>query len=137
MREFSTQGTQFTINRKPTFLRGTMEGAIFPKTGYPPTSVEEWIRIFKICRSYGLNHLRFHSWCPPEAAFTAADQTGFYLQLESSSWANQGSPIGDGNAIDQYIYDESERMVNAYGSHPSFCMMAYGNEPGGENQIKY
>lgn len=137
MREFATKGTQFTINGRPVFLRGTMEGAIFPKTGYPPTSVEEWIRIFKICRSYGLNHMRFHSWCPPEAAFTAADQTGFYLQLESSSWANQGSPIGDGNPIDEYIYDESERMVKAYGNHPSFCMMAYGNEPSGKNHIQY
>lgn len=137
MREFSTRGTRFTINGKPTFLRGTMEGAIFPKTGYPPTNVKEWMRIFKICRSYGLNHMRFHSWCPPDAAFIAADQMGFYLQLESSSWANQGSGIGDGNAIDQYIYDESERMVKAYGNHPSFCMMAYGNEPAGKNHIKY
>ena len=137
MREFSTQGTQFTINGRPVFLRGTMEGAIFPKTGYPPTAVEEWMRIFRICKSYGLNHMRFHSWCPPEAAFTAADQMGFYLQLESSSWANQGSPIGDGNALDQYIYDESARMVKAYGNHPSFCMMAYGNEPSGENHIAY
>lgn len=137
MREFSTQGTHFTINGRPVFLRGTMEGAIFPKTGYPPTAVEEWMRIFRVCKSYGLNHMRFHSWCPPEAAFTAADQMGFFLQLESSSWANQGSSIGDGKAIDQYIYDESARMVKAYGNHPSFCMMAYGNEPAGKNQIAY
>lgn len=137
MRQFSTSGTQFTINGRPVFLRGTMEGAIFPKTGYPPTEVEEWMRIFRICRSYGLNHMRFHSWCPPEAAFIAADQMGFYLQVESSSWANQGSAIGDGKAIDQYIYDESARMVKAYGNHPSFCMMAYGNEPAGDNHIGY
>jgi hypothetical protein len=137
MREFSTRGTQFTINGKPVFLRGTMEGAIFPKTGYPPTDVEEWMRIFKICKSYGLNHMRFHSWCPPEAAFEAADQLGFYLQIEASSWANQGSSIGDDNPIDKYIYDESQRMIKAYGNHPSLCMMAYGNEPGGDNQVKY
>lgn len=137
MREFSTRDTEFTINGKLTFLRGTMEGAIFPKIGYPPTDVEEWKRIFNVCRSYGLNHMRFHSWCPPEAAFEAADSLGFYLQIESSSWANQGSSVGDGNPIDQYIYDESERMIRAYGNHPSLCMMAYGNEPAGENHIEY
>lgn len=137
MREFSTRGTEFTINGKLTFLRGTMEGAIFPKTGYPPTDVEEWKRIFNVCRSYGLNHMRFHSWCPPEAAFQAADSLGFYLQIEGSSWANQGSSVGDGNPIDQYIYDESERMIRTYGNHPSLCMMAYGNEPAGENHIEY
>lgn len=137
MREFSTEGTQFTINGKPIFLRGTMEGAIFPKTGYPSTDVEEWTRIFEICKAYGLNHMRFHSWCPPEAAFEAADQLGFYLQIEASSWANQGATIGDGKPLDRYIYDESERMVKAYGNHPSLCMMAYGNEPAGENHVEY
>jgi hypothetical protein len=133
MREFSTQGTQFTINGHLTFLRGTLECAIFPKTGYPPTDVASWMRIFKICRSYGLNHMRFHSWTPPEAAFEAADRSGFYLQVECSSWANQGATIGDGKPLDQYIYDESNRVVKAYGNHPSFCMMVYGNEPAGKN----
>ncbi len=137
MREFATRGTQFTINGRPTFLRGTLECAIFPKTGYPPTDVELWLRIFKIARSYGLNHMRFHSWCPPEAAFDAADQSGFYLHVEASSWANQGSSIGDGKPIDKYIYDETERMLLAYGNHPSFCMLAYGNEPAGRNQKQY
>jgi hypothetical protein len=137
MREFSTRETQFTINGQPTFLRGTLECAIFPKTGYPPTDVEAWIHIFKVCRSYGLNHIRFHSWTPPEAAFEAADHTGFYLHIECSSWANQGATIGDGKPLDQYIYDESNRIIRAYGNHPSFCMMAYGNEPAGKNAIQY
>lgn len=137
MRDFSTQGTQFTINGRLTFLRGTLECAIFPKTGYPPMDVAAWMHIFKVCKSYGLNHIRFHSWCPPEAAFEAADHSGFYLQIECSSWANQGSAIGDGKPIDQYIYKESERIVQAYGNHPSFCMMAYGNEPAGKNLIEY
>jgi hypothetical protein len=134
MREFGIRGTQFTINGRPLFLRGTLECAIFPKTGYPPTDTASWMRIFRIARAHGLNHLRFHSWCPPEAAFTAADHTGFYLHVECSSWANQGSAIGDGKPVDQYLYDESERMVNAYGNHPSFCMMLYGNEPAGDKQ---
>ncbi|MBB6129226.1 sugar-binding domain-containing protein [Mucilaginibacter lappiensis] len=137
MRSFSSQGTQFTINNKPTFLRGTLECAAYPKTGFPPTDLQSWMRILTICRSYGLNHLRFHSWCPPDAAFEAADRLGFYFQIECASWANQGASIGDGNPLDQYIYDESNRIVKAYGNHPSFCMMNYGNEPNGKNLVKY
>jgi hypothetical protein len=81
--------------------------------------------------------MRFHSWCPPEAAFVAADYLGVYLQVECSSWANQGSSIGDGKPIDQWLYKEGEHILEAYGNHPSFCMMAYGNEPAGENQVEF
>jgi hypothetical protein len=118
-------------------LRGTLECAIFPKTGYPPTDVDEWKRIFNVVKSHGLNHVRFHSWCPPEAAFNAADELGVYLQVECSSWANQSTTLGDGLPIDKFVYDESERIVNAYGNHPSFVMMAYGNEPRGRNHTNY
>jgi hypothetical protein len=137
MREFGKRGTQFTINGRPVFLRGTLECAIFPKTGYPPTDTASWMRIFRIARAHGLNHMRFHSWCPPEAAFEAADHAGFYLHVECSSWANSGSTLGDGKPIDSYLYAESERMVRAYGNHPSFCMMLYGNEPAGANLEKW
>lgn len=27
-----------------------------------------------------MNYLRFHSYCPPDAAFRVADKMGFYLQ---------------------------------------------------------
>lgn len=134
MRKFSTQGTRLTINNRPTFMRGTLECAIFPETGYPPTDTASWMRIYRIARAYGLNQLRFHSWCPPKAAFEAADRTGFYLQVECGSWANQGSSIGDGAPLDQFIYDEGDRILKAYGNHPSFCMFLYGNEPAGNNQ---
>ena len=137
MREFKTNGKQILINGQPTFLRGTLECAIFPKTGYPATDVDEWVRIFDICRAHGLNHMRFHSWCPPKAAFDAADQTGFYLQVEASSWANQSTTLGDGKPIDKYLYEESERMMAEFGNHPSFCMFAFGNEPGGPNQHQF
>lgn len=137
MREFKVAGKQLQINGNPAFLRGTLECAIFPKTGYPATGIPEWLRIFDVCRAHGLNHMRFHSWCPPEAAFEAADQTGFYLSVECSSWANGSTTIGDGKPIDQYLYDESQRMVESYGNHPSFCMMVYGNEPAGVNQVSF
>ncbi len=137
MREFKVAGTRFEINGRPVFLRGTLECAIFPKTGYPAMDVKEWARIFNVIKAHGLNHIRFHSWCPPEAAFIAADKAGIYLQVECSNWANQGSSIGDGKPIDKWLYDEAESILDAYGNHPSFCLMAYGNEPGGKNQGKY
>lgn len=134
MREFKTSGKHILINGQPTFLRGTLECAIFPKTGYPATDLNEWLRIFNVARAHGLNHFRFHSWCPPQAAFDAADQLGFYLHVECSSWANQSTTIGDGKPFDKYLYEESQRMIDEYGNHPSFCMMVYGNEPAGKNQ---
>ncbi len=136
MHEFKADGRIFTINGQPTFLRGTVNNCEFPLTGYPPTDEAAWDRIFKICRAHGLNHMRFHSWCPPEAAFTAADKAGFYLYVEGPSWANHGTGLGLGRPIDQYIYDETDRMAKSYGNHPSFCMMGYGNEPSGK-QVEY
>jgi hypothetical protein len=136
MREFKADGKTFIINGLPVFLRGTVNNCEFPLTGYPPTTEAEWDRIFKICKAHGLNHMRFHSWCPPEAAFDAADKAGLYLHVEGPSWANHGSGLGLGRPIDQYIYDETNRMAKWYGNHPSFCMMAYGNEPSGK-QVEY
>ncbi|MEP6682870.1 MAG: sugar-binding domain-containing protein [Parafilimonas sp.] len=137
MHEFKSTNTQLLINGRPTFLRGTLECAVTPLTGYPSTENAFWKNVFSVAKSYGLNHLRFHSWCPPEAAFTAADSAGFYLQIECSSWANQGATIGDGNPLDTFIYNESERIIKNFGNHPSFCMMAYGNEPAGKNHKEY
>ena len=137
MREFKTNGTRFEVNGRQIFLRGTLECCIFPLTGYPPTDVNSWVKVLQTFKDYGLNTVRFHSWCPPEAAFTAADKFGFYFQIECSSWANSGTTIGDGASIDDYIYKEGDRIIAAYGNHPSFCMLAYGNEPAGANQKAY
>ncbi len=137
LREFKVDGSRFAVNGRPVFLRGTMECAIFPKTGYPPTGPEYWEKIFSAVKAHGLNHVRFHSWCPPEAAFDVADEMGVYLQVECSSWANQSTQLGSGLPVDQYIWDESKRIVKAYGNHPSFVMMAYGNEPGGPHYSEF
>jgi hypothetical protein len=133
MRQFGTKGTQFTINDRPTFLRGTLECCIFPLTGYPDMSVQGWVRIFRIAKVHGLNHMRFHSWCPPEAAFEAADRMGFMFHVECPAWTT----IGNGKPIDKFIYAEGDRILKDYGNHPSFCMLAYGNEPGGRNQKRF
>jgi hypothetical protein len=137
MREFKTNGTRFEVNGRQIFLRGTLECCIFPLTGYPPTDLNSWVKELQTFKDYGLNTVRFHSWCPPEAAFTAADKIGLYFQIECSSWANSGTTIGDGGIIDDYIYKEGDRIISAYGNHPSFCMLAYGNEPAGVNQNAY
>lgn len=137
MREFKTDGTRFKINGRPIFLRGTTECCIFPITGYPPSDVKSWEKVLQTCKDYGLNHVRFHSFCPPEAAFIAADKLGIYFHIECSSWANQGTSIGDGGKVDKFIYEEGDRIIKEYGNHPSFCMLAYGNEPAGDKQEEY
>lgn len=131
MREFSIKGKYFYINGTKVVLRGTVENCDFPLTGYAPMDEKSWERVFRICKSFGLNHMRFHSYCPPEAAFEAADIVGFYLQPEGPSWPNHGVKLGYGLPIDTYLMDETKRMDQFYGNHPSFCMMACGNEPAG------
>ena len=127
LREFGTQGQDFLINGRVTNLRGTHNGGDFPLTGYPSTDVEFWRRIFRTCREFGLNSMRFHSWCPPEAAFAAADQLGFYLQPEAGMW----NPISPGSDIEKELYAETDRIIRAYGNHPSFVMLSASNEPAG------
>ncbi len=133
LRQLGIDGTQFTVNRRKMFFRGTLECCIFPLTGYPPTDVESWKRIIRICQSHGLNHIRFHSWCPPEAAFAAADELGFYYQVEIAAWCD----VGSGKSVDKWLYEEAHRILKAYGNHPSFMLMPYGNEPSGRNREEY
>jgi hypothetical protein len=132
IRDVSVSDRYIAINGKKTHLRGTVENCCFPETGYPPTDVESWLRVLAKCKEYGLNHMRFHSYCPPDAAFTAADQLGMYLQPEGPSWPNHGVRLRRGMAIDQYLTDECKRIVDTYGWHPSFVMLAAGNEPAGD-----
>jgi hypothetical protein len=94
IRKLEIHGNHFRLNDRRIFLRGNLECCIFPKAGYPPMSVEEWKKLIRTVQSYGLNHFRFHSWCPPEAAFVAADELGFYFQVESPLWDGTGN-IGD------------------------------------------
>lgn len=137
MREIKAQNGRLTVNSHPAFMRGTLDCAAFPKTGFPPTDKASWRKVFAACKAHGKNHVRYHSWCPPEAAFAAADEMGMYLEVECSGWVNTTVTLGDGLPIDKYIMDESEAMVKAYGNHPSFCMMMYGNEPAGNKQSDY
>lgn len=136
MRKIEARGKMFFLNGREIQLRGTVENCDFPLTGYAPMDVDSWIKVFKRCREYGLNHMRFHSYCPPEAAFIAADIVGFYIQPEGPSWPNHGVKLGNGQSIDKYLMDETKEIVRVYGNHPSFCMLACGNEPAG-NWVKW
>jgi hypothetical protein len=130
LREIGTKGTQFVINGRKVFFRGTLECCIFPRTGYPPTDMAEWKRIIGVARAHGVNQMRFHSWCPPEAAFAAADEMGFYFLVECAAWTE----VGKGKPIDRWLYAEADRILAAYGNHPSFVLMSSGNEPSGEHR---
>lgn len=127
LRDFHAEGQDFIMNGRKTELRGTHDGGDFPLTGYPPTDVESWKHIIRVCQSWGLNHLRFHSWCPPEAAFEAADELGFYLQPECGMW----NTISPGTPMERMLYEETDRILKAYGNHPSFVLLSPSNEPHG------
>lgn len=130
LRDFKSNGQQFTVNGEPVHLRGRHDGMVFPLTGYAPMEVNGWLRHFSIAREYGLNHVRFHTCCPPEAAFQAADELGMYLQPELSVWCTLAAPGEDGydEAAQTQLIREGLRLQACFGHHPSFCMMSLGNE---------
>ncbi|WP_281636240.1 sugar-binding domain-containing protein [Flavobacterium marginilacus] len=132
MRSFSRKGSVLSINEQPVFLRGTLECDIFPLTGHPPMDKEGWRKVFGTARNWGLNHLRFHSWCPPQAAFEVADEMGFYLQVELPVWSLK---IGQDQKATDFLYAEAQRMIDEYGNHPSFCMWSMGNELQGDMTV--
>lgn len=131
--EFRKRGTQFTINGRTTFLRGKHDACVFPLTGRPPMDPAGWERVFKIAKEYGINHYRFHSWCPPEAAFAAADRLGLYLQPELP---NFGGDLSKKPEAVQFTLEEGKRILRAYGNHPSFVMFALGNEVDGGRDVR-
>jgi len=148
MRDFTRKRNRFTINGRPVFLRGKNDCCLFPLTGYPPMDKAGWLRVLSIAKSYGINHYRFHSWCPPEAAFEAADELGVYFQAEIPNKRsgyrapeNKEAAIHNIDRLDvestlrkkslyEYAKREGELIFKAFGNHPSFVMFTLGNELG-------
>ena len=124
-RDFHIEGQHFYANGHKIFLRGKHDACVWPLTGHVAMDVDSWMDYLGTCAAYGLNHVRFHSWCPPEAAFVAADELGIILQPELPFW-------GDFNEKDtllmQFLHQEGELILRTYGHHPSFRMFALGNE---------
>lgn len=125
LREFRTRERQFTINGDRIFLRGELDGLVFPLTAHPPMDADSWLRVFRIAQSYGINHYRFHSCTPPEAAFAAADRCGLYVQTELPVWwgfdaANPGHV--------EYLTRLGREILDDVGNHASLVMFTLGNE---------
>lgn len=129
MRGISNQNSLLWINGRRLFLRGTLECNIFPLTGHPPMDKKDWRKVFATAKAYGLNHLRFHSWCPPEAAFEVADSLGFYLQVELPLWNKNA---GKEETMNKFLEEEAFRISREYGNHPSLCLWSMGNELEGD-----
>jgi hypothetical protein len=148
LRDFKRDGQRLAINGRTVFLRGRLDCANYPLTGYPPMNKDGWLRVLGILKDWGLNHVRFHSWCPPEAAFAAADELGMYFQVElpnkrSAFKAPENTdaakrnidyvdvPGSDPNAsLHNYALREAELIFRHFGNHPSFVMFTLGNELG-------
>lgn len=132
LREFNHTTKNFTINGVTTFLRGKHDACVFPLTGHPPMDTVEWIRVFKISQSYGINFYRYHTWCPPKAAFEAADMVGLYMQPELPNWKQ----FDEGDTThNNYMMREGKSILQNYGNHASFVMFTLGNEMGGSTGI--
>ena len=130
-RNIGIKDKQVIVNGNPIMLRGTVDECVYPLTGYPPMDKESWARVFNICKAHGFNYMRYHSWCPPKAAFEAADEIGFYLQVEIPFWSMDAPRYGDDPDRDQWLKDEVISILDTYGNHPSFALMAMGNESSG------
>lgn len=129
LRELTTKKGDLYLNGSRIFIRGNLECVIFPLKGYPPMKTKEWEQLFRTAKTYGLNTFRFHSWCPPDAAFNAADKLGFYLQVELPHW---NLKVGEDTAAFRFLQQEAHRILKAYGNHPSFLFFSMGNELEGD-----
>ena len=138
LRRFERQGRRLLCNGREVFLRGKHDGLIFPDTGYAPTDVDSWRKVLQTAKDYGVNHYRFHTCCPPEAAFIAADELGVVMSPELPFWGTvheEGEE--DYNAKEQnFLFLEGFRMLGEFGHHPSFVFMSMGNELwGSKNEL--
>lgn len=127
VRDFGADsGGRLTLNGRRIFLRSEANCAVYPETGYCPMSVDEWMEILTTYQSYGVNCVRFHSHCPPEAAFTAADRLGMLMQPELSHW----NPRDAFETEESFAYYRTELtgILRMLANHPSFVMLTLGNE---------
>ncbi len=133
-RTIERRGKRLFLNGVPLWIRGDVDNCQFPLTGYPAMTPAEWRRQIRVQKENGINAMRFHTWTPPEAAFQAADELGFYLFAETGFWANAEDPlnnIGRGNeALDDFCRRELFAVAETYGNHASFVGIGVGNELG-------
>lgn len=126
VRDFAARDGRLALNARTVFLRSDTNCAVFPETGHWPMDVPTWRRILEVYRAYGVNCVRFHSHCPPEAAFAAADEMGMLMQPELSHW-NPRNAFASGESR-AYYRAELEGILRMLANHPSFVMLSLGNE---------
>ena len=126
MREIAQGEQQLYINRYPLFFRGVTIDKETLSTLDSKNDEHSWFDLFSQYKECGFNSVRFPSYCPPDAAFSAADKVGLYLQPEGPSWPDYGVTIQEGQPAEDYLISESKRLVDNYGHHPSFLMMGSG-----------
>lgn len=134
LRDVRTLGRRLLINGRETFLRGKVDNLLYPKTGYTPTDVASWMTILGIAKEYGINHYRYHTACPPDAAFTAADLLGVYMAPELPFWGTVAEEGYDERERD-FLFQEGFRILREYGHHPSFLWLSLGNELWGSKDV--
>ena len=110
MREAGVVDGKLYLNRHPVYLRGCVMDDYFPLWGSMPMDEATWMHIMQRLSDYGLNHVRFRGYCPPDAAFKAADKVGMYLQPEATSVADMN------------------RLTDTYGHHPSLVLVTLGQD---------
>lgn len=130
-RQMTAEGLKLRVNGSETFLRGKHDGMVFPKTGFAPTDTASWIKVFETAKRYGINHYRFHTCCPPQAAFDAADFMGIYLEPELPFWGTIPDELTEEHI---FLREEGFRILREFGHHPSFVMMSMGNELWGSRE---
>ncbi|MBO5487893.1 MAG: hypothetical protein J5988_13375, partial [Eubacterium sp.] len=127
-RKVEVREGNFYIDGNPLYFRATHFGGDYPLTGCPVTDKSWWIEKMQVMKDWGLNAIRCHSYCPPEAAFAAADEVGMYLLVECSMWNIFNEDI----EMLEILKKESRRILEQFGHHPSFTFFSPSNEPGGE-----
>lgn len=138
MRTIKTENKKILLNGRQIALRGTTDCAIYPLTGYPPTDLETWRRNLSVIKSYGMNHVRFHAWCPPENAFNAADELGIYVSVEMPLWLNRdvcALELGEDSIHRAHFLNAALNISRTFGNHPSFIMFSNGNENMGDFEL--
>ena len=129
-RKVEVRDGRFYIDGNPVYFRATHFGGEYPLTGYPSTDGEWWRSIMRTLKEWGLNGIRFHSYCPPEAAFAAADEEDIYLLTECGMW-NHFEDTESGSEMSAVLQRETRRILENFGHHPSFVFFSPSNEPGG------
>lgn len=135
-RDFTHRELTLYCNDKEIFLRGTHDGMIFPLTGYAPMDLDSWLHVYGMSKEYGLNHYRYHTCCPPRAAFLAAAYLGIYVQAELAFWGSiyDAEDENYNGAQQNFLLEEGIRALDAFGDLPSYFGMSMGNELWGSKE---